>query len=132
MTLGDIIRKYRMEHGRMSQRDFAKLCGGAITCGYISMLENNYNPRTGKPISPSIATYEAVAKVVGIELNDLLDMVKDEGWISTKQVSDDEMYILREQLRRRPGMRVLFDACKDASDDDLLRAVKIIEALKGK
>ena len=44
---------------------------------------------------------------------------------------DSDLWELREQLRRRPGMRILFSATKDASDEDLLKTVKILEALKG-
>ena len=47
------------------------------------------------------------------------------------QGDDAEIWELREQLRRRPGMRILFSATKDASEEDLLKTVKILEALKG-
>lgn len=129
MTLGDVIKEYRTKH-RISQREFAKMCGGVITASYISMLEKNLNPKTGKEIVPSINTFEVVSRIVGIPFDVLLGMMGDN---SKVRLSDnDELDALRETLRRRPGMRTLFDAAKDASDEDLLRAVAIIEALKGK
>lgn len=42
---------------------------------------------------------------------------------------EDGVYALREEIRRRPEMKDLFDAARKVSDDDLRRAVKIIEAL---
>ena len=47
MTLGDIVRKYR-ESNNMSLAEFAQAC--SLSKGYISMLENNINPRNNKPI----------------------------------------------------------------------------------
>lgn len=50
MTLGDIIKKYRKENN-ISMSEFASNC--SLSKGYISMLENNINPRNNKPISPT-------------------------------------------------------------------------------
>lgn len=72
MTLGDIIRNYRKEHG-LSMEDFAKLCN--MSKGYISMLEKNKNPRSGKPIIPSVATYANVASAMNIKTENLMNMV---------------------------------------------------------
>lgn len=74
-TLGTIIKKYRDEHG-LSMDAFAELSG--ISKGYISMLEKNINPRTGKSITPSLDTYNAVAKALKIDLDKLLSMVDSE------------------------------------------------------
>lgn len=45
MSLGNIIKNYR-EVNRMSMDDFSRVSG--ISKAYISMLEKNINPRTGK------------------------------------------------------------------------------------
>lgn len=73
MLLGEYIKEYRASHGDMSQDAFAKLSG--ISKGYISMLENNKNPRTKLPISPTIDMYKKVANVAGISLNELFSVV---------------------------------------------------------
>lgn len=75
MKLGEYVKQYRLEHG-LSQRDFAKLSG--LTCGYISMLENNRNPRTGKAISPSVRVYQQVATATGRPFDALLRYVDDQ------------------------------------------------------
>lgn len=71
-TLGTIIRNYREEHG-LSMDSFAQLSG--LSKGYISMLEKNVNPRTGKAITPSLDTYNSVAKALNVDLDMLLSMV---------------------------------------------------------
>lgn len=73
MLLGEYIKEYRLSHNEMSQDAFAKLSG--ISKGYISMLENNKNPRTKLPISPTIDMYKKVARVAGITLNELFAIV---------------------------------------------------------
>ena len=74
MTLGEIIRQYRMEHG-MSQRDFAKQCG--MSNAYISMLENNRNTKTGLPVVPSLETIKTAADTMGVTLTSMLEMLGD-------------------------------------------------------
>lgn len=71
-TLGAIIKNFREEHG-LSMDAFADLSG--LSKGYISMLEKNINPRTGKPITPSLDTYNSVAKALNVDLDRLLSMV---------------------------------------------------------
>jgi transcriptional regulator with XRE-family HTH domain len=84
MTLGEYVKEYR-EANKMTQRDFAQISD--LTPGYISMLEKNKHPRTGKPITASLKTYYAVSKATGITLDALLDMVGDDVVVSLK---DDE------------------------------------------
>lgn len=71
-TLGAIIKNFREEHG-LSMDAFADLSG--LSKGYISMLEKNINPRTGKSITPSLDTYNSVAKALNVDLDKLLSMV---------------------------------------------------------
>ena len=75
MFLGEIVKKYRLEH-KISMDEFARLSG--LSKGYISMLEKNENPRTKKPISPSIDTIKQVSEVTGIDFNEIIDMLDDD------------------------------------------------------
>lgn len=45
-------------------------------------------------------------------------------------ILDDEAYELLEELKNRPEMRTLFSVSKNATKEDILKTVKIIEALK--
>ena len=72
MTLGDIIKNYR-ERNNITIGEFASVC--SLSKGYISMLENNINPRNNKPISPTLPSMAKVASGMGIELDTLLKML---------------------------------------------------------
>lgn len=74
MTIGEIITKYCMEHG-ISNQQFASICD--VSKGYISMLINNKNPRTGKPLRPTIETYQKLAEGMNMTLDDLFEIMDD-------------------------------------------------------
>lgn len=74
MTLSDLLVKYRTEHN-ISQRQFASQCG--VSNGYIAMLENNRNPKTGQPVVPSLPYLSKIASCMGITLSELFSTVDD-------------------------------------------------------
>lgn len=74
MTLGEYIKQYRELHG-LSQRQFAHQCN--VSNGYISMLEKNMNPKTGKPLTPQVSMLLNIAAGMGMTLSDLLTIVDD-------------------------------------------------------
>ena len=69
MKLSEIIIAYRNEHG-LSQRQFAEKCG-IITNGYLSMIENDANPATGKPVKPSVDKLYSIATAMNMTLDEL-------------------------------------------------------------
>lgn len=84
MTLGDIIRDYR-NRNNLTIGEFADAC--SLSKGYISMLENNINPRNNKPISPTLPSISKVASGMGIELDTLLKMLDGKQPV---QLTDDD------------------------------------------
>ena len=44
--------------------------------------------------------------------------------------ADDDIWELRERLRRQPGLRLLFSASENATQEDLLKVAKIVEDMK--
>lgn len=72
MFLGDLIKKYRTTN-KLSLRDFAKKCGLSHT--YISALEKNIDPRTGKPIAPTLDTVKYISKGMNISVEDILKIL---------------------------------------------------------
>ena len=74
MHIGDIITEYCQAHG-LSFRQYALKCG--VTNGYISMLINGANPKTGKPLRPTVETYAKLAAGMGISVNDLFEIMDD-------------------------------------------------------
>ena len=89
MTLGEIVKQYRVKHN-LSLRDFSKLCG--LSNGYISMLEKNENPRSKKPIVPSLDTVRVISEAIGISLDDLLEMMNGQD-ISLKSAKKEDFVL---------------------------------------
>ena len=75
MKLNDLIKKYRTTH-KLSLRAFAKKSG--LSYGYIYMLEKNINPKTQKPIKPTLEAIKGVAYGLDISVDDLLKMLDDD------------------------------------------------------
>ena len=74
MELKDVIKQYRDAHN-LSLRQFSKKCGGLVSPGYLSMIEIDKNPNTGKPSRPSVDKLQAIAQGMDISLNTLLNMI---------------------------------------------------------
>lgn len=133
MILGEVIKKYRDEHGNMSMSEFAKLSG--LSKPYVSMLENNKNSSNGKPIVPSITTFKKVAEVIGIPFDDLMRMMGDEQEVSLvgshpaasalpKLTVKDERQIandLEDMLHSLKGAAAMGDP-KSTEDAEMLKA----------
>ncbi len=92
MTLGDWIKKYRAEH-HLSMQDVANACG--FSKAYIGQLEKGINPSTGKPISPTLQTFEKIAKAVGMDVDTLI-----------KSLDDDQPVTIPASPPRVKGVRI--------------------------
>ena len=92
MTLGEYILSYRQMHG-MSQRKFAALSG--LTNTYISNLERGTNSN-GSITTPSLETYQAVAKATGCEAADLIALLDDPDRDSKNPATINDRY---EEMR---------------------------------
>ncbi|MBQ8730109.1 MAG: helix-turn-helix transcriptional regulator, partial [Lachnospiraceae bacterium] len=66
MHLGEIIYKYRTIN-KISMDTFSEKSG--ISKSYISLLEKNKHPKTGKPIEPSIACIKQAAKGLNMDFD---------------------------------------------------------------
>lgn len=69
MTLGDLVKKYR-EINNISMDEFSKKC--ELSKGYISMLENNTNPRNNRPIAPTLPTIKKISYAMDTDLDTVL------------------------------------------------------------
>ena len=69
MTLGDIVKNFRIENN-ISMEEFSKRT--SLSKGYISMLENNTNPRNNKPIAPTLPTLKKIANGMNLDIDILL------------------------------------------------------------
>lgn len=74
MKLRELIKKYRDDHD-LSQRQFANQCN--LSNGYISILEKGVNPKTGKPVTPTIPQLKKLADGMAMTLNELFEKADD-------------------------------------------------------
>lgn len=74
MNLGEIIKQYR-DDNKLSMDKFAKMSG--VSKAYISVLEKNKRPKTGKPVTPSISIVKNIAKAMNISFDELFNMLED-------------------------------------------------------
>ena len=75
MKLSTIITEYR-NRMQISQREFARRCD--LSNSYISFIEKETNPKTGKPMVPTIEQYKKLADGMGISLQKLFEMLDED------------------------------------------------------
>lgn len=113
MTLGDVIKSYRDEN-KVSMEYVANLCG--ITKGYVAMLEKNVNPKTGRPVKPTIETIVKVCNGLHLDFNSVFDSLDDdyEINISTSQPSSSapELELTEQEEKLIATFRSLNDSQK--------------------
>lgn len=86
MTLGEFIKNYRDEHS-ISMDKFSDMSG--ISKSYISLLEKNKHPKTGKPIAPSIKCIHQVADCCSIDFNSLFSLLDGDVSLSDEPAATD-------------------------------------------
>ena len=79
--------------------------------------------------TPSSDELDTLSQFLGYTTDSLLGRTQT---LIARETSQDDVDIwqLREEMRRTPEMRTLFDAARNARPEDLRRAISIIEALK--
>lgn len=87
MTLGEFIKKYREEHGKMSIRSFADLVD--ISPQQIINIEKGVG-NNGKPMTSTMKTYKKIAKAIGMDEKDFMNMLNDNVLVnpSDKKIPD--------------------------------------------
>lgn len=99
MTLGDYIKEYRLTH-KCSMDDFARKTG--MSKAYVSILERNYNPSTGKAAIPSLETIRRVATATCVDFNDLIAMLDQEVSLSPDAIRGIQNIIPLPETRKIP------------------------------
>lgn len=74
MTLGEFIKSYRDEHNKMSVRSFASLAD--MSPQQIINIEKGIG-NDGKPMTSTMKTYKKIAKAVGMEEKEFMNMLND-------------------------------------------------------
>lgn len=106
-----------------------------VTQGAVSQWENE---RT----LPDTQQQRAIASFFDVSLDYLLGLSNDPKAISqsysvsasmdmfASSAEDQEIWALRESLRRDPDRKMLFDAAANVPAEDILTAVRILDAFK--
>lgn len=92
MKLSELIIDFRTRMN-ISQREFSRRCD--LSNSYISFLENEKNPRTGKPIIPTIDQYKKLADGMGMTVHRLFELLDDDAPVdisSGSSASDDHLH----------------------------------------
>jgi len=110
MKLSEFVKKYRQEND-VSQREFAKRAH--VTNGYVWMIENETNPKTGKPIIPSLGALIGIASAMGMTVDDLLEAVEDlpvtlKTPRHVEKLTEEEAALLEAFREASPEMRDAF------------------------
>jgi len=120
--IGENLKRILKEK-KISAKDLAERVGVSST--HLSYVIN------GKR-KPSFELLDSIAFVLNISLTDLVSKTSSPVVTETESTTDDEIDEILESLHKRPEMKTLFSVTKNATKEDIEKAVKIIEALKDK
>ena len=91
MKLSELIIDYRTRM-KISQREFSRKCDLSNT--YISFIENEKNPKTGRPVVPTLEQYKKIAHGMGITVQRLFELLDDDAPVdlggTPSELSDDQ------------------------------------------
>ncbi len=121
MTVGERIKLAR-ETKNLSQTDLANAC--KISKQTLYKYENNIITNIPSDKIEVIANYLSISPAY------LMGWETDNKDTNNKLTDDEELQEYLEELKNRSEMRMLFSLAKDATKEDVEKAVKIIEALK--
>ena len=120
MKLSNIVIDYR-KRMQISQREFARRCG--LSNSYISFIENEYNPRTGKPIVPTLEQYQKIASCMDMSVHQLFELLDEDSPVdlhNSPQASEDD-----------PQIRIVSGMMENMSEQQKKQIVAIVRAVVG-
>lgn len=120
MTLGDKIRIRREEAG-LSQDDLARKLGYKSR-STIAKLESGVNDLTQSKL-------KAFADALNTTVADLLDWDEPQ---EKPYYFDSETARLAQEIKDNPGQRILFDASRNLTPEDIKVVMTVIKGLKAK
>lgn len=91
MKLSELIRDYRKTMN-ISQREFSRRCNLSNT--YISFLENEKNPKTGRPLIPTLEQYRKIADGMGMTVHRLFELLDDDAPVDLRFDSSSDTHVV--------------------------------------
>ena len=132
MKLSELIIEYRTRM-KISQREFSRKCDLSNT--YISFIENEKNPKTGRPVVPTLEQYKKIANGMGITVQRLFELLDDDAPVDLggtaaepaddQQETDDFRIFVRDSSKLTPDQfrmaRSLLRAAFKATNPELFK-----------
>lgn len=119
MKLSTILIDYR-KRMQISQREFARRCD--LSNSYISFLENEFNPRTGKPIVPTIEQYQKIASGMGLTVHQLFEQLDEDSPVELPPLEKDPESIA-------PQIRIVSGMMEKMSKEQQEQVVNVLRAM---
>lgn len=120
MKLSTIISEYR-DRMQISQREFARRCD--LSNSYISFLEKDVNPKTGRPMVPTIEQYKKLADGMGISLQKLFEMLDEDSPVSLSSQEPEAEPPANEDIR------ILVQRLNKLTPEQLAQAKSVFRAM---
>ena len=112
MKLSAIITDYRSRM-QISQREFARRCD--LSNSYISFIENEMNPKTGRPMVPTLEQYQKLASGMDMTVHQLFELLDEDSPVDLRpsvspppadEPKNDEIRILIPGISKLPPEQV--------------------------
>ncbi|MBO7662898.1 MAG: helix-turn-helix transcriptional regulator [Clostridia bacterium] len=112
MKLSAIITEYRSRM-QISQREFARRCD--LSNSYISFIENEMNPKTGRPMVPTLEQYQKIASGMDMTVQQLFELLDEDSPVDLRssaapapaaEPNNDEIRILIPGISKLPPEQV--------------------------
>lgn len=119
MTLGDLVKEYR-EQRDISMEEFSKMSN--LSKGYISMLENNINPRNDKPIAPTLPTIKKIALAMNMDIDSILKALNSDQEINLDTETKKSTQGVTINILGRVAAGIPIDAIEEIIDTEEITA----------
>lgn len=132
--LGDFLQTYRKEHN-LSLRDFAEKSG--ISHSYLNRLENGYDVRSGKPVTPTVEILQQIARSLNMDLGKILEIsgyivgatyVDSDGSVSTDYFPPKNNQTSSFQFNEDADIRRIERARQNMNQKEKDKMMRILEA----
>ena len=131
MKLSELLIDYR-KRMNISQREFSRRCDLSNT--YISFIENEKNPKTGKPIIPTLEQYKKLADGMGISVHQLFQQLDDDAPVdlrSSIENPEDVSAGSSSYIPSDPQIRIVSNIMENMTEDQKDQIVAIVRAVVG-
>ena len=122
MTLGDIIKEYRASRN-LSMDAFSMKSG--ISKAYISLLEKNRHPKTGKPIAPSIQCIKQAAEGMDIDFDVLFKKIDGNVTLDAEEKNRKSTKGVTINVLGRVAAGIPIEAVEDIIDTEEISGLRI-------